>query len=194
MFLSEAKLLYEKKRAIAAAMCLSISIQSAPSWIVIPSRLNTYARITQPLASFPSNFCAENQLLDALLSLIVACENAFLDIADECIAFLLAELEAESSRQAVSNAGTWQKKKLLVDILITMSVVTPSKVTQHSRKVRAMLTELNRKENVKDVRDSTKTALQMIDQLNLHEKNHRHNVVAAKVPAIVAEVATTMAL
>ncbi|EDK31517.2 myosin-10 protein, putative (macronuclear) [Tetrahymena thermophila SB210] len=174
--------LADKKKSVASSMCLSISIQSIPQLLIIDDRINICLQIMKPIEK--TNIAAENQLLDCLLSLIVACEEQFEDCCEYCVPFVIDQLSKEQNiitQNAInmninSSSSNWQKRKICIDIIYTLSVLTPPYISLYKDQCVEVVSSF-KYDKIKSVREAAQVALVSLQDLpTLREQKYVQNV------------------
>ncbi|KAL4503193.1 hypothetical protein ABPG72_000799 [Tetrahymena utriculariae] len=174
--------LADKKKSVASSMCLSISIQSIPQTLIIEDRINICLQIMKPIEK--TNTAAENQLLDCLLSLIVACEEQFEDCCEYCVPFVIDQLSKEQqvlTQNAInmnlnSSNSNWQKRKICIDIIYTLSVLTPPYISLYKDQCVEVVSSF-KYDKIKSVREAAQVALVSLQDLpTLREQKYVQNV------------------
>ncbi|KAL4455139.1 hypothetical protein ABPG74_006521 [Tetrahymena malaccensis] len=174
--------LADKKKSVASSMCLSISIQSIPQTLIIDDRINICLQIMKPIEK--TNIAAENQLLDCLLSLIVACEEQFEDCCEYCVPFVIDQLSKEQNiltQNAInmnlnSQSSNWQKRKICIDIIYTLSVLTPPYISLYKDQCIEVVSSF-KYDKIKSVREAAQVALVSLQDLpTLRDQKYVQNV------------------
>lgn len=162
----------EKGCNIVGALCLNTLIQGCPI-VLQPSYLNyIWKSIISNLEK--DKYPAKVELLNALISLIFACEDTFCPLAGRTLNKILDFL----------NDDDWIKKKLALNVIFTLCTYCLDEISDLHDQIVSCL-KLLKNDKVKEIRDISIQTLKLIsDQLN---KSNLTNSSAVKENSYVAK-------
>lgn len=137
---------------VGAAMCLTRAIQNSP--------INTLSKIIPKFSANLLELLKSNtlkcstQLLECLISLILAVESEFESYSSEFIQILKEFL----------SSSEWTTRKMSIDVLYTYATFLP-KVIQPQAKLLLALIKTKRFDKVKQVREASSEAIKKIKEL-----------------------------
>lgn len=137
---------------VGSAICLTRVIQNAPVVVLQTALPLIAAKILETMAA--ASCKAHTQLLESLISLILAVEGEFSQYAPQFLPLLL---------ECMTN-NDWQVRKMAIDVIYTMAAILRQALSPFKAEILEVLNH-TRSDKIKPVREATQEAIQAVKDI-----------------------------